>query len=216
MISKTHFLVFVVIIVFTTFAINISTSEATQESLAKSFEGLKNDLKDISNSVASLMDQKEGEFKEKLEQYRDDLNTNVDELEKKVSRMSGESKEKINQYVEMLKEKNRELTERAKSVLTGARKKFSEKLNETLSTMEKDLNELGEKAKTMSKEAQEKLAQRLKEMRDKNKDIMKKMDELKSKGIESLDDIKNLVFGLWNELKDIYDTELHGTDYEKI
>ena len=90
-------------------------------------------------------------------------------------------------------------------------------LEQSFGNIQKDLETLAESAagllKQKESEFREKLEQSSKELNA--KDIMMKMNELKAKGLDSWEDIKMLVFQIWEDLRKTYDTELHKTDFEK-
>ena len=125
-------------------------SQDIEKSLELSFQGIEEDLSAISDSAASLLEQKEGEFREQLEIKSKELNAKVDEMEEKLQNMSDKSGEKLEKYAEMLREKNAEMTEKAKTNLAKAKQEFSKKLDDTMSGIKNDMGALKEKAKTMS------------------------------------------------------------------
>jgi len=45
-------------------------------------------------------------------------------------------------------------------------------------------------------------------MREKNQEVVAKLEELKSKGIKTWDEIKTLIFNIWQDLKKTYDKEI--------
>jgi ElaB/YqjD/DUF883 family membrane-anchored ribosome-binding protein len=193
----------------------VSATEETEKALEQSFEGLRTDLEGLSESATSLLKQKESEFREKLDLSSKELNIKVEEIEKKLAELSDDSGEKLEKYAEILKEKNAELTQKANTAIAKAKEEFSKTLDETLSGVESDLDTWKDKARDMSEENREKLALHLKELREKNKDFMIKMDELKTKSLDSWKDIKAFIFEIWEDLRKTYDEELRTADFEK-
>lgn len=175
-----------------------AAGDATEESLNQSPEDLKNDLDVIFESAGALVEQKEGEVKEKLEQYRE-------KLEATVGDMSEESKEKI-----------KSLAETAKTALEEGKKTLSKNLSSTLDSVRDEIDTLMDETESMSDEAKEKLSNQILEMKEKNKTIMKKLDQLKAEGLDSWKDFKTFPFDLWNDLEETYDKDLYGPDYEKV
>ena len=138
----------------------------------------------------------------------------MDELEVKVEKLAGESKEKTHQYIENMKAKNQELMEKAQTLLSEAKGEFEDQLDQTMDGLQAKIKKLRKETATMSDEARGKLEQRLKVLKKSNVEIQRKLEDLKSKGMESWSDIKALVFDIWQELQKSFDKEMDPSQFQ--
>jgi vacuolar-type H+-ATPase subunit H len=175
--------------------------------LQESFEALQKDFDEISQLALDLLKQKETEFHNKMESYREELDLKVDDLGSKFKKITGESQEQIHTIIEILKRKNQEMSDKAKEIIGQAKDEFTLQLDKTISNLDKKIEDLRKQSKNMSEDARKKLSRQLEVMREKNQEVVAKLEELNSKGIKTWDEIKTLIFNIWQDLIKTYTEE---------
>lgn len=190
------------------------SGEADLKALEDSLDELGKDLERFSDQATAILQQREEAFRQKLESYRDELNVQMDTLEAKVGKLAGVSKDKTVQYIEIMKAKNQELMEKAQTMLTEAKTEFEGHLDQTMKDLNVKIEALRKETATMSDEGRKKLEQGLKALKESNADIQKKLEDLTSKGAESWNDIKSLVFDIWKELQKTFDEKMDPAQFK--
>lgn len=175
--------------------------------LQKSFEALQKDFDEISQLALDLLKQKETEFHNKMESYREELDLKVDDLGSKFKKITGESQEQIHTIIEILKRKNQEMSDKAKEIIGQAKEQFEVHLDKTISTLDNKIEDLQKQSESMNEDARQKLSRQLEEFSVKNQEVVAKLEELNSKGIKTWDEIKTLIFNIWQDMIKTYTKE---------
>ena len=99
----------------------VGAQSAEQQTLEASFDDLKKDLENLSNSALDLLADREKEFHKQLKEHKRDLNARMEDLEAKLEKLSGKSKESVHKSIETLKKKKLQGKDKMERILTKHR-----------------------------------------------------------------------------------------------